>query len=65
VDDSGNKKERIFLATLRLISENGFHGMPVLLIAQAAGAVILAVYALRLLRNPGKPAIELAPSAAE
>ncbi len=31
----------------------------------AAGAVILAVYALRLLRNPGKPVIELAPSAAK
>jgi nitric oxide reductase subunit B len=30
----------------------------------AAGAVILAVYALRLLRNPGKPAIEVAASAA-
>jgi AcrR family transcriptional regulator len=37
VDDSENKKERIFLATLRLISENGFHGTPVSLIAQAAG----------------------------
>jgi nitric oxide reductase subunit B len=30
----------------------------------AAGAVILAVYALRLLRNPGKPAIEVVASAA-
>jgi AcrR family transcriptional regulator len=37
VDDSENKKGRIFLATLRLISENGFHGTPVSLIAQAAG----------------------------
>jgi nitric oxide reductase subunit B len=30
----------------------------------AAGAVVLAVYALRLLRSPGKPVIELAPPAA-
>ena len=31
----------------------------------SAGAVLLAVYALRLLRSPGKPVIELAPSPAK
>jgi AcrR family transcriptional regulator len=36
MEDNDNKKERILRATLKLITENGFHGTPVSLIANEA-----------------------------
>ncbi len=42
--DLGNKRERIIHATIRLISEYGFHGTPISMIAQEAGVGAGTIY---------------------
>ncbi len=42
--DPGNKRERIIHATIRLISEYGFHGTPISMIAQEAGVGAGTIY---------------------
>ncbi len=42
--DPDNKRERIIYATIRLISEYGFHGTPISMIAQEAGVGAGTIY---------------------
>jgi AcrR family transcriptional regulator len=42
--ESGNKRERIIEATIKLISEYGFHGTPMSMIAQEAGVGAGTIY---------------------
>ena len=42
--DLGNKRERIIHATIRLISEYGFHGTPISMITQDAGVGAGTIY---------------------
>ena len=42
--DPGNKREQIINATIRLISEYGFHGTPISMIAQEAGVGAGTIY---------------------
>lgn len=44
MDDSESKRERILRATLKLITDNGFHGTPVSLIASEAGVGAGTIY---------------------
>ena len=42
--DLGNKREQIICATIKLISEYGFHGTPISMIAQEAGVGAGTIY---------------------
>ncbi|MBU1237597.1 MAG: TetR/AcrR family transcriptional regulator [Gammaproteobacteria bacterium] len=44
MDESRDKKQRILQATLRLITDNGFHGTPVSMIANEAGVGAGTIY---------------------
>ena len=44
MDDQGDKKQRILQSTLKLITDNGFHGTPVSLIANEAGVGAGTIY---------------------